>query len=79
MPTSNVVELESFKRHSEQELIDDIGARAFMFIRDEAESKGLDTKKVVAEHMLGLALVMQSVEGKAEVERVLEQIRQSLA
>lgn len=84
MPSaSNVVEFESFKRSSEalslQEQIDDIGARAFLFIREEAEVLGLSVKDVIAEHMLGLTMVVESVEGGDKARELLAQLESKLS
>ncbi len=76
--SENVVQLEQFKRQNDQQLIDDIGARAFLFIRDEADTLGVPVKDVIVEHMLGLALVMGAVEGKDEVKKVLDKIGKQL-
>ena len=51
--TGNIVNLNDFKRESTQELIDDIGARAFLFLRDAADELGLPIKDVIVEHMMG--------------------------
>lgn len=77
-PTNKVVSLTDFKRQSTQELIDDVGARAFLFLRDAADELGLPMKDVIVEHMLGLSLVMAAVEGKQETQKVLEQITKQL-
>ncbi|WP_101758914.1 hypothetical protein [Oceanicoccus sp. KOV_DT_Chl] len=74
----NVVQLNAFKRESNQEIIDDIGARAFLFLRDSAEAQGLAIKDVIVEHMMGLALVMAAVEGKQETQKILEKINEQL-
>ncbi len=79
MPADNIVQLNRFKRDSQQEIIDDIGARAFLFIRDEAEAMGVPIKDVIVEHMLGLALVMSSVEGEEEARQVLKRVSAQLA
>ncbi|MFA7554354.1 MAG: hypothetical protein WCY88_08900 [Spongiibacteraceae bacterium] len=71
---NNVIQLNSFKKDNQQELIDDIGARAFLFIRDAAEQMGIPVKDVIVEHMLGLALVMSEVEGESETHAVLKNI-----
>ena len=76
--TDNVVQLDTFKRESQQELIDDIGARAFLFLRDAAEEMGVPVKEVITEHMLGLALVMCAVEGKDAVKETLQNIEKQL-
>ena len=79
MPTTNnVVDLNNFKRESTQEIIDDIGARAFLFLRDAADEMEVSIKDVIVEHMLGLSLVMTAVEGKAETKRVLDNIVRQL-
>lgn len=75
---NKVVNLNDFKRESTQEIIDDIGARAFLFLRDASEEMGVPMKQVIVEHMLGLALVMSAVEGKEETLRVLKKINQQL-
>ncbi|WP_019528108.1 hypothetical protein [Dasania marina] len=82
-PISNVVEIEHF-RHSdatmtEQEQIDDIGASAFLLLRDRAEAQRLSVKQVIAEHILGLAMVIESVEGGEEVRRLLADIESKLS
>lgn len=77
-PTNKVVQLSEFKREANQEIIDDIGARAFLFLRDAAEEMDVPIKQVIVEHMLGLSLVMAAVEGKEETQRVLNKITQQL-
>lgn len=77
-PTNKVVHLNDFKRETTQEIIDDIGARAFMFLRDASEEMGVPIKQVIVEHMLGLSLVMTAVEGKEETQKVLKRISQQL-
>jgi hypothetical protein len=76
--SNNVVRLENFKRNSNQEIVDDIGARAFLFLRDAAEEMGVPIKEVIIEHMMGLALVMSAVEGEEEAQRVLNLIGKQL-
>ena len=74
----NVIQLDSFKRESNQEVIDDIGARAFLFLRDAAEEMGVTIKDVIVEHMMGLSLVMSAVEGETEAQSVLNNISEQL-
>ena len=79
MPSSsNIVQLNQVKRDSQQEIVDDIGARAFLFLRDAAEEMGVPIKEVIVEHMLGLALVMSSVEGQDTAQAVLKNISEQL-
>ena len=75
----NVINLSEYRETNIRELIDDISARAFLFLRDEAEAEDLPMSAVVAEHMLGMALVMQAVEGKAAAKNLLESITAKLA
>ena len=79
MPSANnVVSLDGFKRSTQQELIDDIGARAFLFIRDAAAEQGLSIRDVIVEHMLGMAMVVDAVEGREEAQHVLQAISEKL-
>lgn len=79
MPTTdNVVRIDAFKRNSTQEIIDDIGAQAFLFLRDAAEEMNVPIKDVIVEHMMGLALVMGAVEGENEAKSVLKNISEQL-
>jgi hypothetical protein len=70
----NVIDIQDFKRDNQQEIIDDIGARAFLFLRDAAEEHDIPVKSVIVEHMLGLMMVMSAVEGKEEAQQVLAKI-----
>ena len=80
MPSAdNVIELNDFRRDNQQEIIDDIGARAFLFLRDAAEEQNIPIKSVMIEHMVGLMMVMGAVEGKDEARRVLTQIGDKIA
>ena len=78
-PTDNIVHFDSFRRASDREVIDDIGARAFLFIRDAAEEMGVPIKDVMIEHMTGMALVMGAVEGEAAAQSVLQDISTQLS
>jgi hypothetical protein len=76
---SNVINLTSYRETTMRELIDDVSARTFLFLRDEAEAEDLPMSAVVAEHMYGMALVMQAVEGKTAVRNLLESILKKMA
>lgn len=76
---NNVIHLAAIKKANRQELIDDIGARAFLFLRDEAEAHKLPIKEVIAEHILGMAMVISSVEGEPEAQRILDKISLALS
>lgn len=80
---SNVIKFNRQKSPAEllskQELIDDIGAKAFLFIRDEADALGLSIKDVITEHMLGLTMVIESVEGSLEAQNILKRLEAKLS
>lgn len=71
--------LRSFRQLGRQEIIDDIGARAFLLIKQEAEANGLSIRDVLLEHLLGIGLVMASVEGEQETERLFNHIGKQIA
>jgi hypothetical protein len=78
-----VVDLASYRTrsedsHSEQELIDDISARAFLYLRDEAEANHIAVPNLIAEHMLGMALVVEAVEGTGAAQALLNAISERL-
>lgn len=76
---SNVINLATYRETNMRELIDDVSARAFLFLRDEAEAEDLPMSAVVAEHMYGMALVMQAVEGKEAIRNLLATIADKIA
>lgn len=76
---SNVINLAEYRETNTRELIDDISARAFLFLRDEAEAEDLQMHEVIAEHMYGMALVVQAVEGKAAAKNLLAAIAERLS
>lgn len=72
---SNITDLASYRSRattlSEQELVDDISARTFLFLRNEADALGVSIPTVIAEHLLGIALVVEAVEGTAAAKALL--------
>lgn len=79
MPTAdNVTHIKGYRLSDRQQIIDDIGARAFLFLHDSAEEMGVPMREVVVEHMLGLALVMSSIEGEDQTRDLLEHICQRI-
>lgn len=70
----NVVHLKNFKEASQQAVLDDISAQAFMFLREEAQNHNVPMKSVLLEHLLGLALVIKAVEGADASARILHNI-----
>ncbi len=72
--SKNVVDLGRYRDNSRQELIDEISARAFLMLRQSAENENLPIKDVLVDHLLGIAVVIQAVEGKEEALRCLQSI-----
>lgn len=75
---NNVIALDNFRRESQQDIIDDIGARAFMFLREEAQRLDVPTRDVLIEHLYGLAMVIKAVEGEEAAQGILAQIAEQL-
>jgi hypothetical protein len=75
---SNVIRLADYRKSDMQETIDDISARAFLFLRDEAEAEDAPVYAVIAEHMLGMALVVEAVEGSDAAKDLLSAIAAKL-
>lgn len=76
--TGNVIYLERHRAESQQELVDDISARAFLFLRDEAQANGVPMQSVIAEHLLGVALVVRAVEGTDAAKQLLALVSERL-
>ncbi len=74
----NVISLAEFRKASARELIDDISARAFLFLRDEAAAMNVSMHAVIAEHMLGMALVVEAVEGTEAAKGLLTVVADKL-
>ena len=74
----NVISLADFRSTSTRELIDDISARAFLFLRDEATEMNVPMHSVIAEHMLGMALVVEAVEGTDAARALLAAVADKL-
>jgi hypothetical protein len=75
---SNIIDLAAYRNQDTRQLIDDISARAFLFLRDEAEAEQVPMHAVIAEHMLGMALVMQAVQGSDAVKKLLAAVLDKL-
>lgn len=79
MHSDNVVDLQRYRSTSRQELIDEISARTFLFLRDSARSHELPIESVIAEHMLGMALVVEAVEGSDYARELLAAVAKKLS
>lgn len=72
MPTpDNVIKLDSFRADSQQAVVDDISARAFIYLREAAEAAGISIKTMLSEHLLGITLVVEAVEGTTAAQQLL--------
>jgi len=78
----NVTVLSDFKAEAQRQAIDELGAEAFVLLREGAQQQGLPFKEVISEHLLGLSQVMAAVEGadaaRSALKNILEQIRLEL-
>ncbi|AKH70741.1 hypothetical protein IMCC21906_03101 [Spongiibacter sp. IMCC21906] len=74
MAISNVVTLNEYRQESEQVIIDDISAQAFLFLQEQAQENKLSMRKLLMEHLLGLACVVKAVEGPEEARNWLNKI-----
>jgi len=80
---SNVTHIDEYRRRDSeavilQDLVDDISARTFLFLRDEAAAAGVPIPSVIAEHLLGIALVVESVEGTESAKALLAAVNERL-
>ena len=78
MKSDNVIELERFRDQSQQAVVDDISARAFIYMREAAEAAGISIKTVLAEHLLGISLVVEAVEGTSAAQQMLAAVDSQL-
>ena len=73
--TDNVIDMASYRNQPQpqdhQQLVDEIGARAYSVLHEEALKHGLNLSEVIAEQLLGLSLVMEEVEGADTVKETL--------
>ena len=74
MAISNVVTLAEYRQDTEQMMIDDISAQAFLFLQEQAQEHKLSMRKLLMEHLLGLACVVKAVEGPEEARSLLLKI-----
>lgn len=75
---SNVIDLAQYRSITQREIIDDISARAFLFLRDEAADQNVPMSAVIAEHLLGISLVVEAVEGTAAAQGLLAAVAEKL-
>lgn len=79
MAVSKVVTLADYRQDAMQMHIDDISAQAFLFLQEQAQEHNLPMRKLLMEHLLGIASVVKAVEGVDEAKHWLSQISSELS
>jgi len=77
--SEKIVDLNMQRGLSREEMIDDICAKGFMFIRDSAAVQGVPLKALMAEHILGMMLMVRAVEGEEEAQALLALVSDKIA
>ena len=78
MAASKIVALSDYREDNEQMHIDDISAQAFLFLQEQAQEHNLPMRKLLLEHLLGIASVVKAVEGLYEAQHWLSEISKEL-
>ena len=76
--SDNIVSLDRVRDIAHHEIVDDISARAFLLLRDEAEEQGVSLKDVITRHLAGLAEVVSAVEGPEQARELLASVGRDL-
>ncbi|MFT6577856.1 MAG: hypothetical protein ACJAU3_000565 [Zhongshania sp.] len=71
MTAQKVVSLSEYRQDTQQMHIDDISAQAFLFLQEQAQELDLPMRKLLKEHLLGIACVVKAVEGIDEAQNWL--------
>lgn len=78
MAMSKVVTLSDYRENTQQMQIDDISAQAFVFLQEQALENDVPMRKLLMEHLLGIACVVKAVEGLDEAQNWLALISDEL-
>lgn len=78
MAMSKVVTLSEYRENTQQMQIDDISAQAFLFLQEQASENNVPMRKLLMEHLLGIACVVKAVEGNDEAQNWLALISAEL-
>ena len=78
MAVSKVVTLSDYRENAQQMQIDDISAQAFLFLQEQAQENNVPMRKLLMEHLLGIACVVKAVEGLDEAQNWLALISDEL-
>ncbi|CAA0081722.1 Uncharacterised protein [Zhongshania aliphaticivorans] len=71
MTAQKIVSLSEYRQDTQQMHIDDISAQAFLFLQEQAQELDLPMRKLLKEHLLGIACVVKAVEGLDEAQNWL--------
>ncbi|WP_269619902.1 hypothetical protein [Zhongshania sp. BJYM1] len=71
MTAQKVVSLSEYRQDTQQMHIDDVSAQAFLFLQEQAQELDLPMRKLLKEHLLGIACVVKAVEGLDEAQNWL--------
>ncbi|CAA0094362.1 hypothetical protein [Zhongshania aliphaticivorans] len=71
MTAQKIVSLSEYRQDTQQMHIDDVSAQAFLFLQEQAQELDLPMRKLLKEHLLGIACVVKAVEGLDEAQNWL--------
>jgi hypothetical protein len=71
MTAEKVVSLAEYRQDTQQMHIDDISAQAFLFLQEQAQELNIPMRKLLKDHLLGIACVVKAVEGIDEAKNWL--------
>ncbi|MBW2940459.1 hypothetical protein [Zhongshania aquimaris] len=79
MTAQKVVSLSEYRQDTQQMHIDDVSAQAFLFLQEQAQELDLPMRKLLKEHLLGIACVVKAVEGVDEAQNWLALISDEIS
>jgi hypothetical protein len=79
MTAQKVVSLSEYRQDTQQMHIDDVSAQAFLFLQEQAQELDLTMRKLLKEHLLGIACVVKAVEGIDEAQNWLALISDEIS
>ncbi|MBQ0796841.1 hypothetical protein [Zhongshania sp.] len=79
MTAQKVVSLSEYRQDTQQMHIDDVSAQAFLFLQEQAQELDLPMRKLLKEHLLGIACVVKAVEGIDEAQNWLALISDEIS
>ncbi|MFQ3199649.1 MAG: hypothetical protein ACI9SK_000356 [Zhongshania sp.] len=79
MTAEKVVSLAEYRQDTQQMHIDDISAQAFLFLQEQAQELNIPMRKLLKDHLLGIACVVKAVEGVDEAKNWLATISDEIS